>query len=37
MPELSGQVALTEEGLHMGIPAHDSISLLVMGFFFMRL
>lgn len=38
MPELSSQVALTEERVHMGIPAHDSISLLVVwGFFFMRL
>ena len=37
MPELSSQVALTEGRVHMGIPAHDSISLLVMCFFLMRL
>ena len=35
MPELSTQVVLTEERVHMGIPAYDSISLLVMFFFYL--
>lgn len=37
IPELFSQVALTEERVHMGIPAHDSISLLVMWLVFMRI